>query len=104
MTSTLPFSKITGAESAAASDELSKPTTLLAFMEVPNSISTLRARWYSCYRGLIRDFLVEQSKYAISHVEAAEIADARIESRLSECEALDSDNFLMWCYQVLFPA
>jgi len=102
MTSTLPFSKITGAESAAASDELSKPTTLLAFMEVPDSISALRTRWFSCYRGLCIDFIVDQSQYATSHAEAAEIVDARIERRLYESTATNIDEFLIEIYNWLF--
>ena len=102
MISTLPFSGISGAESAAASGELSKPTTLCEFAGVPNSISALRLRWASLFNLLYAQFLMEQSKWALSEEQARAIVDERVTEHVCECEATDVDLFHIWAYNRLF--
>jgi hypothetical protein len=102
MTSTLPFSGISGAESAAASTEMSRPTTLCQFANLPSSLSELRARWASLFNLLYAQFLMEQSKWALSEGEARAIVDERVTEHICECEATDVDMFHIWAYNRLF--
>ena len=93
---------ISGSESAAVSDELSRPTTLCEFAGVPTSLSALRSRWASLFNLLYAQFLMEQSKWALSEEQARAIVDERVTEHIYECEATDVDLFHIWAYNRLF--